>query len=167
MFLGARWTHFRFLKSKTKGVRSQLFQKFIDWSKDILWLIESKAVSITAPHQTRKDIFSEGKKKKKCLESPSQKFFYVNNKIFKSIPNRSEKYSKITEVSNEKVDNCHSTRRLYELGKQPPGSILQNNCSEKMEKISRKTSVVVYSFWFYLKKTIPPRKFSWKFAQIF
>ena len=28
-------------------------------------------------------------------------------------------------------------------------SFLQNSCSEKFEKISRKTSVVVYSFWFY------------------
>ena len=29
------------------------------------------------------------------------------------------------------------------------GSVLQNGCSENFENISRKTSVVIYSFWFY------------------
>ena len=36
-----------------------------------------------------------------------------------------------------------------ELEKQLTGSVLQNGCSEKFEKISRKTSVAVYSLWFY------------------
>ena len=36
-----------------------------------------------------------------------------------------------------------------ELEKQPTGSALQNGLFEKFEKISPKTSVVVYSFWFY------------------
>ena len=31
-------------------------------------------------------------------------------------------------------------------------SAVQNDCSEKFEKISTKTSVVVYSFWFYYQK---------------
>ena len=39
-----------------------------------------------------------------------------------------------------------------ELEKQLTKSALQNGCSEKFEKISRKTSVVVYSFWFYKQK---------------
>ena len=64
-----------------------------------------------------------------------------------SIPNRSEKYSENTEVSKKEIDNCKQTvNRLCELEKQPLGSVLQNNCSENLGKISRKASVVVYSF---------------------
>ena len=39
-----------------------------------------------------------------------------------------------------------------ELEKKLSKSALQNGCSEKFEKISRKTSVVVYYFWFYKQK---------------
>ena len=81
------------------------------------------------------------------LESPPQIFFYVNIKRFKSNTTRSEKYSENTEASKKEIYNCHSVRRLYGLKKQPPGSVvLQNGCSERLEKVSRKTSVVEYSF---------------------
>ena len=52
-------------------------------------------------------------------------------------------------MSKKEIDNCHSARRLSELEKETPGSVLRNSCVEKFEKISRKTSVVVYSFKFY------------------
>ena len=39
-----------------------------------------------------------------------------------------------------------------ELEKLLSKSALQNGCSEKFEKIFRKISVVVYSFWFYKHK---------------
>ena len=56
---------------------------------------------------------------------------------------------KTLKCQKKEIDNCHSAKRIYELEKQPPRSVLWNNYFEKLEKISRETFVVVYSSWFY------------------
>ena len=129
---------------------------FIKWVlltffPECYWLIESNVVSIIAPTKQMK-IFPLKAKKVNASEVFTAKFFYVNSKWYKINTYWSEKYSVITEVSKKEIDNCHSVKRLYELEKQPPWSVLQNACSERFEKISRKRFVIVYSSWFYQQK---------------
>ena len=54
----------------------------------------------------------------------------------------------------------------YKLEKLLTGSLLQNDCFKNFEKISSKTSVVVYSFWFYQQKHFT-KDVSLEFSQIF
>ena len=46
------------------------------------------------------------------------------------------------------------------------GSLLQNDCFEKFEKISSKTSVVVYCFWFHQQKDFTEDVFFGIFSNI-
>ena len=108
----------------------------------IYWLIESKVVLIIAPHQTKKYFFSDYRKIEVSGVSIAE-FFYVNGKQFKSNSDQSEKISRKHEVSKKEIDNCHSGRKLE------TGSGKQNDCSKNFEKISRKTFMVIYIFWFY------------------
>ena len=126
--------------------------------------MESKVVSIIAPHQTMKDFFSKDK-----INKPVRS---LHHKGFSTLIASNLKTA-LTKVKNtqktlkcQKRNTCLSARSLNELEKQPPGSVLQNGCSEKFEKISRKTSVVSSYFRFYQQK-YSSKDVYWDFFQIF
>ena len=109
---------------------------------EIYWLIESKVV-LTKQGNV---FFSEDKKQTR-VGSPPQMFFYVNGKQFKSKSDQSEK--KITTTTTTQKTHMFPKQKQIiviqpeDFNNLETGSVLQN------EKTSRKSSVLIYSFWFY------------------
>ena len=109
-----------------------------------------------APHQA---------KKYTRLESPLQRFFYVNSKLFKSNSDCSEKYSQKIEVSKKEMENCHSAKRLGSDLKKPE-VLYKMVVLENLRKYPGELP------WWYIlfdftEKNTPPRMFSLEFFQMF
>ena len=102
-----------------------------------------------------------------CLESPPQRFFTLIASNSRVTLIEVKNTLKTLKSPREKKRTVIQPEDFNELGKQVAGSVLRNGCSEKFEKISRKTSVVVCSFLILLTKTLHQRCFLCNFLICF
>ena len=112
---------------------------------EISWLIEWKVISIPAPEQIKKTLFFI--KVRTCSLHTRDFSTYIASNPRVTLT-KEKKSQKTLKCPKKKYITVILPGDFRELEKQPIANVL-HDCSEKLKKISRKASVVVYSFWFY------------------
>ena len=133
-----------------KWVLITIFWKFIDW-------LNESFLNNSSPPNKEIFSFSEGKKTNASEESIAEVFLRNSTVTLTYVKNT----HKTHECQKKKKVAVIQPEHFKELEKQLNGSALQNGCSEKFEKIIRKT------FDFTDKNTPPRRCFLCNFRKYF